>query len=598
MWFFLITYITLVNQPDVEISAAPGLESELPANFVSLNEIEYLEIRSSYWAKVEINISERGTYILQGGKPNLTVVQFYNDQHQLIGTGNHIKINPTSRQLTYYLYYPFVDEKDKNLLSIDLVSEISFLKKRNEERIYQFAFHSFLLFPLLVAIVLALRTRELVYAWYALYILAIMGFFGYQYGLLGEIFPIVNRIPPMWIWFFSFLNATFYLLFSSSFLDLKRFDPFSGKLIFIAQWFIIGFFLVSVVLYLLNIDVQHSLAYKLPFISLEAILIVWFIKRIFKHPSRIKKYYLAGFFILILEAIAGQTLSTNQNAADFNHLFQLGMVVEVFILALGLSVRIDETQKEKNKVQSDLIGQLKVNEELQLKYTNELKEEVFNRTEALTQRNQENEVLLKEVHHRVKNNLQMITSILSMQQRRLSEKAARDALALTKNRVKSIGLIHEHLYRHDDFSKINLEEYVEELVFILIDSLYRGTQKVKSQISVKNIEAEIETAIPIGLILNELITNSIKYAFNNHPDPCLMIQLDVIHDELMLDVIDNGTGIKGPADAGFGNIIVNTLIESHNGDLTYPDIDNGFHVRATIRDFKIADPASSMHVHS
>lgn len=586
MLAFAFILISFAGQIDVSTSVAKGFENKIPIEFTDVTELNHLEIRSSYWAKVEINGQVEGNYILQGGKASLKKIRFYDEEKNLIGTGNNVKIRLKAESLTYYLYYPFVDEKDGDLLSIRVVEEIQFLKARFIERTFQLAFHSFLAFPLLIALVLALRTRSSVYIYYALYILAIMSFFGYQYGLLGEILPVFNDIPPMWIWFFSFLNATFYLLFSSSFLDLKRFDPFSGKLILVANWFIFIFFLISITIYLIGIDVQHSIGFKVPFLVIEVCLIIWFIARTLKHPSRIKKYYLVGFFILIIEGIVGQVLSINQNAANYNHLFQLGMVVEVFILALGLSVRIDETQKEKNKAQNDLINQLKVNEELQAKYTDELEYKVRVRTEALSKRNEENEVLLKEVHHRVKNNLQMITSMLSMRERRTESEDLSSQLASTKNKIKSIALIHEHLYMTSDFSNIHLPEYVSRLCEMIIDSLHKGAA-VDLQLSVENISADIETAIPLGIMINELVTNSLKYGLSTKKKPILGLKLSATNESLDLLIYDNGDGFSPEHKEGLGLTIIRSILENMNGTISYLANSEMFEIKISMLEYKV-----------
>ena len=102
--------------------------------------------------------------------------------------------------------------------------------------------------------------------------------------------------------------------------------------------------------------------------------------------------------------------------------------------------------------------------------TAELEEEKL----RIEDKNRENELLLSEVHHRVKNNLQMISSMLSMQERRTDNKIVQNVLTLTKNRVNSIGLIHEHLYKYQYLSGINLQEYIDELIEILLKTLHQG----------------------------------------------------------------------------------------------------------------------------
>lgn len=595
MLIIFLSFILQINSPQLSISVSIGNEDLVPSTFTPLNELEHLVIRTSYWARVDIMSNPQGEYILQGGKSNLKKISFYNAKGEFIGTGNHIKISLNNEKSTYYLFYPFVDEKDGNLLSIALKDEIRFLKERSNERVSQLAFHSFLAFPLFVAIVLALRTRSSVYLYYALYILSIMCFFGYQYGVLGDLLPIVNIIPPMWIWLFSFLLTFFYLLFSISFLDLDKFDPFSAKLIRIANWYVFIFFLISLFLYLLRIDVQHSLAYKIPFWIIQVILIVWLMTRIFKHPSSIKMYYLTGFFILCAVSVSGQILSASQSVSNYNYLFQLGLIVEVFILALGLSARVDEMQNEKTKAQNDLIDQLKVNEELQLRYTDELEQKVMMRTEALSKRNEENEVLLKEVHHRVKNNLQMITSMLSMRERRTKSKDLSTYLTSTRNKIKSMALIHEHLYLTSDFSSINLSIYIDRLCEMIIGSLHKGNE-IDLRVSIQDLSADIETAIPLGLMINELITNSIKYGIADVPKPILGIEITEKEGCLSLLIFDNGEGISSNNKEGLGFTIIRSIIENMDGSIQYKKEDSFFYVEVNLREYSLSQKGNKKEV--
>ncbi|MBV6646217.1 MAG: sensor histidine kinase [Cyclobacteriaceae bacterium] len=225
--------------------------------------------------------------------------------------------------------------------------------------------------------------------------------------------------------------------------------------------------------------------------------------------------------------------------------------------------------------QDKLIEQLQLKERTQRKYVSELEEKVRQLTAALQKRNEENQILLKEIHHRVKNNLQMISSLLSMQNRRVKEHASKEVLSLTRNRVLSIGLIHEHLYHHDDFSKINLKEYIENLIKMLFKSLHMGANP-KLSLSIPVCQADIDTAIPIGVMLNELITNSIRYAFKGHKAPKLSVLLFEDDGVLHLQVSDNGPGTS-TNHIGFGWSIINATLEGLQGQVRCENM-NGFHV--------------------
>ena len=123
----------------------------------------------------------------------------------------------------------------------------------------------------------------------------------------------------------------------------------------------------------------------------------------------------------------------------------------------------------------------------------------------------EKEVLLKEIHHRVKNNMQIISSLLNLQAAKIKNPETLTVFTESQNRVKSMALVHEKLYRSKDLAGINCREYIESLATSLFRSYCIGT--VNLIVDVENVQLDINTAIPCGLIINELVTNSLKYAF-------------------------------------------------------------------------------------
>lgn len=179
----------------------------------------------------------------------------------------------------------------------------------------------------------------------------------------------------------------------------------------------------------------------------------------------------------------------------------------------------------------------------------------------------EKEVLLREVHHRVKNNMQIISSLLNLQSGYVGGEAA-NILESSKMRVKSMAMVHEKLYNSSSLSRINLADYIQSLVS---DLFYQYDQEgyIKNIIDVEDIEFNIETAIPIGLIINELLSNSLKYAFPNGRKGEIYISLKLIDNNYKLVIKDNGIGI--PEDLDFENLdslglqLVNNLVDQLDG---------------------------------
>ncbi len=191
--------------------------------------------------------------------------------------------------------------------------------------------------------------------------------------------------------------------------------------------------------------------------------------------------------------------------------------------------------------------------------------------EKVNQSLKEKEVLLKEVHHRVKNNMQVISSILNLQSSYVTDEYALSLLKESQNRIKTMAYIHESLYQNKTFTSINFSEYISTLASNILQSYAASAQKVSLSLDVNKIILNLDTSIPAGLIINELVTNSIKHAFNGAKEGIILINLHTKDNVLFLEVSDNGKGF--PKEIDFRNTnslglqLVNTLVEQLNGKL-------------------------------
>jgi two-component system, sensor histidine kinase PdtaS len=185
----------------------------------------------------------------------------------------------------------------------------------------------------------------------------------------------------------------------------------------------------------------------------------------------------------------------------------------------------------------------------------------------------EKESLLREIHHRVKNNLQVISSLLNMQSYYLDDPRMITAIAEGQSRVKAMALIHQKLYQTEHLSEIDFQEYTEQLIGYLATAFNDPGKKIRSSVNGSALKLDIDTAIPLGLILNELITNAYKYAFNGAAEGNLKI--DLTRDDAQffhLRISDSGQGL--PADFNesklnsLGLNLVRMLIEQLDGSLT------------------------------
>jgi two-component sensor histidine kinase len=194
--------------------------------------------------------------------------------------------------------------------------------------------------------------------------------------------------------------------------------------------------------------------------------------------------------------------------------------------------------------------------------------------EGLKKSLDEKEILLKEVHHRVKNNMQIISSILKMQQRQVDDPRLKEVLEESQNRIHSMALVHENLYSNENLSKILFSNYVKSMAGNLARTFSRSQNNIQLEFDIEDVYMPLDTGIPCGLIINELLSNSFKYAFPDSNSGVIRIQLKNIgHDNFEMEVSDNGIGINGGFNIenskSLGMKIVTKLVQQIEGTLNY-----------------------------
>ncbi|MEC7770712.1 MAG: histidine kinase dimerization/phosphoacceptor domain -containing protein [Bacteroidota bacterium] len=202
--------------------------------------------------------------------------------------------------------------------------------------------------------------------------------------------------------------------------------------------------------------------------------------------------------------------------------------------------------------------------------------------ETIAHREQEKALLLKELNHRVKNNLQMISSLLNLQSRELEGHPAKEVLESGKDRVEALSLVHRKLYQEGAETKIALREYVEELVLGLF---YGYEAKFQPKFEIEEIYISIDTAIPLALIINELTVNSLKYAYVDIDKPSFVLKVKKKEHLLIVQAIDNGKGFtldRMENKNSFGLKLMDSLIEQLEGTLKKQD-GKGTHWRVQLK---------------
>lgn len=269
--------------------------------------------------------------------------------------------------------------------------------------------------------------------------------------------------------------------------------------------------------------------------------------------------------------VLGQKNQLQQNRLDREKLirnFTIGGIALLFII-MGLLYRQYRHKQQSSKV-------------------------ILQKNEQLEHFLTEKEWLVKEIHHRVKNNFHIVASLLEIQTSYLKNKEALSAIKESQHRIHSMSIIHQKLYQSETLSTIHMPEYIYELVEYLKDS-YAIRENIRFDLHIENIELNHASAITLGLILNEAITNAIKYAFAKTEGKISISLTHISDSQLLLSITDNGRGLPANFDSKLGASMGMELLQGLTDDLGGSfsiDTDNGTHIKV-IFDYK---PISSANV--
>lgn len=184
---------------------------------------------------------------------------------------------------------------------------------------------------------------------------------------------------------------------------------------------------------------------------------------------------------------------------------------------------------------------------------------------------QDKEMLMKEIHHRVKNNLMVISSLLSLQSRYIKDEESKEIFKESQNRAQSMALIHERLYRSTDMKSIDFADYIRSLTRDLFNTYSTQEDRIDLKMDVEDVEVDIDNAVPLGLIINEIVTNSLKYAFPDENAGTISISFHKQKDQYLLEVSDDGIGIPEEFEVeksdSLGMMLINSLTYQIGGEL-------------------------------
>lgn len=405
-------------------------------------------------------------------------------------------------------------------------------------------------------------------------------YFFLHLGLNGLAFEyLYPNLPMLNLYFIPILFplANYYSIkFSMSFLGLAKYE-------YKIAWYLKSLMYSFLVLTVLGLFVPYAFIIKVNtvlsmFSAFSLLFIGIYVYKKVKTTS--SQVYVIAWSFLLVGAIVGEL--QNLGFITMNMLTyygaQLGAFIELSLLSLALAYRYNLIFLRLTEREQDL----KV-------FNKDLERTIRERTTDLDTRNQElslqvnnKNVLFRELYHRVKNNLQIITSLLTLQIRRVDDVTSKEILNETTQRIRAMSLIHEKLYQSNDLSAVSMQDYTDDLLNDLKQEFRR--KNLRFVVECESIDLELEVAVPMGLIINELVTNAIKYAFNpEDKDQVITVKMYTTeHYAFILEIYDNGKGVDiNSIQNGFGFKLVQSLAKYQLKGIFESYNDGGLHHKIT-----------------
>jgi two-component sensor histidine kinase len=249
-------------------------------------------------------------------------------------------------------------------------------------------------------------------------------------------------------------------------------------------------------------------------------------------------------------------------------------IIETFVRQASIALQRRQAEEALREANEELEIRVKKRTEELTKSNKELQHEIAERRkveEQLRTSIQEKEVMLREIYNRVKNNMQIVSSLLRLQSNNIKSEKLLEMFKVAHNRIKSMALVHEGLYRSKDLARIDFSDYVKRLTTHLFSVYSPVSKNINLKLEVEEIYFDINTAIPCGLIINELVTNSLKHAFSKGEPGEVCVKIDGNLDRYTVIVKDTGKGF--PEDKDFlmtetlGMQLVTDLVKQLNGTI-------------------------------
>ena len=460
--------------------------------------------------------------------------------------------------------YIRVKTQDPFVVPVSILDKESIELKLHKNELFHSMLYSVITVMVIFNLILFLVIGERAYLYYALFLFAFefmhASYNNYTYALLWADWPIFQD----WIQSTSiYMYSIFGLIFVQSFLSLEKLFPNIYKL----HKIVFGGFLVIAILsslYGYHIHVMGSIFLSIIFsiytfcVTLYSLL----------HGNSYAKFFLLG----TIAGMTGTSITALSAMAfiefheDLYNAVDYGMMIDTILISVALA--------KKYKVLHEKIEQAHTKVNL---LNVELEQKVFFRTLQLEEEVKKKNLLLKEIFHRVKNNMQIISSLFMLQENKIEDKNAQKIISDNISRIKVMSILHEKLYKNDNIDKRDFQEYLEDIIPTILQSM--SNTPIKYHIKSIPIEVSSDDLISFGLIFNELITNSVKYGFTNTDEIKILILIEESDKQIVITFKDNGQGMNSDTKRGFGSKLIQSLVEYQmNGSVEYVDSE-GFECR-------------------
>ena len=425
-------------------------------------------------------------------------------------------------------------------LKMNFISKKEFFQTSKENAMILGVYYGAIIIMLIYNLILFFIIKEKVYFYYVvfhffyLFVQLALNGIGFEY-----IWPNTPEINSYFFLSVMAITNYFAILFSLSFLDIQKYHPKLFKYFKVLTF-------TFITLFGLNFLLPYEIMAKVITITSAVSLISLFISGVYVlivDRTASSKFFVSAWSFFLLGVLLTQISFLGFLPVNFFTLYgnQIGAFIELALLSIALAYRYNTL----------FIKLTKKEIELRL-FNDELEKTIKERTQTINKKNiqlnkeiKNKNILNKELFHRVKNNLQMISGILHMHSKKVEDETAQEVLKHSIQTISSMGMIHEKLYKSDNLEAIDFHKYLLELISYIKQSL--STKEIEFNIECEDIMITLQNAVPLGLIVNEIITNSLKHAFNGTSLESMKITVKMRKDDegkVELNISDNGVGFQ------------------------------------------------------